>query len=97
MAMPKFKKEASKKFEKSEAPFAVKCDVHPWMSAWVAVFDHSFFTVTKQDGKFSLAGLPAGTYDVVAWHEKLGEQTASITVGADETKAQDFSFKKPSA
>ena len=94
-AMPKFKKEMTKKIEKSEAPFAVKCDVHPWMGAWLAVFDHSFFSVTKVDGKFSIAGLPAGTYEIEAWHEKLGVQTASVTVGADETKAQDFTFKKP--
>jgi plastocyanin len=97
VAMPKFKKETSKKFEKSEAPFAIKCDVHPWMNAWVAVFDHAFFSVTKEDGKFSLSGLPAGTYSIEAWHEKLGIQSASVTVGADETKAQDFKFAKPTA
>ncbi len=94
-AMPKFKKEMTKKFEKSEAPFAIKCDVHPWMGAWIAVFDHAFFSVTKEDGKFSITGLPAGTYEIEAWHEKLGTQTASVVI--DETKTQDFKFARPVA
>jgi uncharacterized protein YjdB len=48
--------------------------------------------VTSTDGKFTISGLDAGTYEITAWHERLGTQTASITVGATETKPQNFKF-----
>jgi hypothetical protein len=60
--------------------FRVKCDVHPWMSAHFAVFNHPYFGASKEDGTFTIAGVPDGTYDVIAWHEKLGEQEAKVTV-----------------
>jgi plastocyanin len=85
-------KEMTTTFAKPENMFEVKCDVHPWMRAYIGVFTHPFFSVTKPDGKFSISGLEAGTYEITAWHERLGTQTASITVGATETKAQDFKF-----
>jgi len=51
--------------------------------------------VTGADGKFSLKGLPPGTYTIEAWHEKAGTQTAQVTVGAKETKQANFTFKAP--
>ena len=54
--------------------FKVKCDVHPWMGAFVHVLDHPFFSVTGDDGTFTISGLPPGNYTVTAWHETLGEQ-----------------------
>ena len=95
MAMPKFKKQIVRSFDKAESVFPIKCDVHPWMSAWIAVFDHPFFAVTQKDGVFTIDGLSAGTHEIVAWHEKLGEQNFSVTIGADETKTLDITFKKP--
>ena len=50
------------------------------MSAWVAVFKHPYFGVTKEDGTFTLPNVPDGSYDVTLWHEKLGEQEAKVTV-----------------
>jgi plastocyanin len=90
--MPATLKEASTVFNKPEGVFNIKCDVHPWMSAWIAVFTHPFFSVTGTDGKFNIANLDPGTYEITAWHERLGTQTASITVGANETKTQNFKF-----
>jgi len=95
LAMPQFRKETTQIFTKEEFMFPVKCDVHPWMEGWIAVMSHPHFHVTKTDGKFTLADLPAGTYEVEAWHEKLGTQTLSVTVTADETKTADFSFAPP--
>jgi plastocyanin len=61
--------------------FRVKCDVHPWMGAWVAVLDNPYFAVTDKDGKFALPkGLADGDYTLHVWHEKLGEQDVKITV-----------------
>lgn len=95
LAMPKFRTETTKVFDKPEFMFALKCDVHPWMLGWLSVMDHPFFSTTKKEGQFTIANLPAGTYEVEAWHEKLGTQQASVTVTADETKTIDFTFSKP--
>ena len=85
-------KEMTTSFPKPEGMFQIKCDVHPWMLAWVGVFTHPFFSTTRTDGKFTISGLDPGTYEITAWHEKLGTQTASVTVGANETKTQNFKF-----
>jgi len=90
-------KEMTTTFPKPEAMFQVKCDVHPWMSAYMAVYTHPFFSVTSTDGKYTISGLDPGTYEITAWHEKLGTQTASITVAANETKTQSFKFAVPGA
>ena len=95
--MPPTLKEATTVFEKPEAVFHVKCDVHPWMSAYVGVFTNPFFSVTGADGKFTISGLDPGTYEITAWHERLGTQTASVTVAANETKTQGFKFAIPGA
>ncbi len=83
-----------KTFTKSEVMVKFKCDVHSWMSSYVGVLDHPFFSVTGEDGAFSLKGLPAGDYEIAAWHEKYGEQSAKVKVGDGEAKTQDFKFSK---
>jgi plastocyanin len=90
--MPATVTEATTTFPKPEAMFQIKCDVHPWMSAYMGVYTHPFFSVTSTDGKYTISGLAPGTYEITAWHEKLGTQTASITVGADATQTHDFKF-----
>lgn len=94
-AMPATLKEATTTFDKPEPIFQIKCDVHPWMSAYIGVFTHPFFSATSTDGKFTIAGLDAGTYEITAWHERLGTQTASVTVSGSDTKTQDFKFAVP--
>lgn len=94
IAMPKFRKEITRVFEKPEFMFGMKCDVHPWMGAWVAVMDHPFFSVTKEDGVFQINDLPAGQYEIEAWHEKMGTQKMQVTLGENETKEINFTFKK---
>jgi plastocyanin len=92
MPMPANRKEASATFDKPEPVFQIKCDVHPWMTAYVGVFNHPFYTVTGADGKFTIPNLEPGTYEITAWHERLGTQTASVTVPATGAKTQDFKF-----
>ena len=80
-------------FAREEISIPVKCNVHPWMRGYVAVFKHPYFIVTGKDGSFDLSNLPPGTYTLKAWHEKLGTATQQITVGANETKTVQFVFK----
>jgi len=80
-------------FAREEVAIPVKCNIHPWMRGYVAVFKHPYFAVTGKDGSFNLSNLPPGTYAIEAWHEKFGTTTQKITVGANETKNIDFIFK----
>ena len=80
-------------FDKPEVMVPFKCDVHGWMNAYVGVLDHPYFAVTKDDGKFELKDVPAGTYTIVAWHEKLGTQDQKVTLGEKESKEITFTFK----
>ena len=93
--MPGAVTESEVTFDKVEDSFKIKCDVHPWMGAWIAVLDHPFFNVTAEDGQYSIEGLPAGSYTVEAWHERLGTQSASVTVADGESASADFSFSRP--
>jgi plastocyanin len=79
-------------FDKPEPFLKFQCDVHPWMFAWVSVFDHPYFAVSGADGKFTIKNVPPGKYTLEAAHRKLGVQTAEIEVKADGA-AQDFTFE----
>jgi plastocyanin len=84
----------TKTFNRSELMIPVKCNVHPWMKAYINVMANPFYAVTGPDGSFTIQGLPPGTYTIAAVHERLGEQTAQITVGPKEHKTADFTFKE---
>jgi plastocyanin len=77
---------------KTPETFKVKCDVHPWMSMWIAVFDHPYFAVTGDDGTFTIKNLPDGVYTLQAWHELYGTQEQQITV-KDGKAVANFAFK----
>jgi hypothetical protein len=80
-------------FTAKEVMVPFKCDVHGWMNAYAGVLDHPYSAVTANTGAFELKTLPPGTYVIEAWHEKLGAQTQSVTIGEKETKEVTFTFK----
>jgi plastocyanin len=73
-------------FDKPEVFLKFKCDVHPWMFAWVSVFDHPYFSVSGKDGAFKIANVPAGKYTLVAEHRKAGKVTKEVEVTDAGTK-----------
>jgi plastocyanin len=81
-------------FAREEIAIPVKCNVHPWMHAYIAVFKHPYFAVSNKDGSFDLKGLPPGSYTVKAWHAKLGTLSQTVIVGAGETEKLEFVFKQ---
>jgi len=84
----------TKMFDKPEIGVSFRCDVHGWMRAYANVVTNPFFAVTKDDGSFEIKGLPAGTYTIEAWHEKLGTQTQKVTISDGAAAATaSFSFK----
>lgn len=80
-------------FRKPELMIPVRCAMHPWMQAFINVAANPFFAVSDATGHFAIKGLPPGTYTVVADQENLGQQTATVTVGAKQTVTQDFTYK----
>ena len=75
-------------------PTRVKCDVHPWMEAWIGVFAHPFYSVTDAAGSYRIDGVPAGQYTLKAWHERFGMREERITVADACEVAQDFVFSR---
>ncbi len=94
-AMPAAIKQATFSFTDEEPAFRIKCDVHPWMSSYLAVFNHPYFAVTGPDGSFEIPGLPAGTYTIEAWHERLGSQRSGVTLLDGLTAMVDLTFSLP--
>lgn len=88
-----------KSFDAAEVLVRVKCDVHPWMFAYIGVLDHPYFAVTDANGGYKIAGVPDGKYTLVAYHLKthmaasVGE-SKEIEVKGGEVK-QDFTVALP--
>lgn len=86
-----------KKFVKQEVLIPVKCNMHSWMLAHIAVLSHPFYAVSGADGSFSIKGLPPGEYEIEAWHEKFGAKTLKIKVAEKADAKADFSFDAATA
>jgi plastocyanin len=76
----------------SQPTIPIKCDIHPWMEAYLGVYDHPYFAVTGADGRFTLRDVPPGTYVLEAWHERFGTRTATVTLGPKDAKTATFTF-----
>lgn len=74
-------------------PLQLRCDVHPWMAAYLWVLEHPFFAVTADDGSFAIKNLPTGQYTLEAWHERLGTRRTRLTVSAAEKSPEKIEFR----
>ena len=70
----------------------VYCHIHSHMTASIMVFDHSYFRIPAADGTFALGDVPAGTYQISAWHERIGESVHSVKVEPGRTARVDFAL-----
>jgi plastocyanin len=84
-------------FALPELAMPIRCNVHPWMKAYIFVFKSPYFAVTAKDGKFEIGNLPPGTYTVEAWQERYGTQDQTVTVAPKESQEISFTFKATSA
>ena len=95
------KGELTREFEPQKLPINLQCDVHTWMGAKLAVFDHPYFAITKEDGSFEIPNVPAGaTVALVAWHEGVGYVLPELSKGREMNLKQgknvvDLQFKAP--
>ena len=97
ISQPQAGMESTRTFNTAEVMIPVGCDVHGWMSAFIGVTAHPYHAVTGDDGSFTIEGLPPGEYVIEAWHETLGAQTMSVTVGEAETGTADFTYDENAA
>ena len=92
ISQPRAGMTTERSFTTEEMTVPLECNVHGWMHANIAVLSHPFFATTGADGSFTISGLPAGTYELEARHEKLGTKTMSVTVPATGSVPANFAF-----
>ncbi len=83
----------TKKFDLPEV-VKITCDVHKWMSSYIVVKGNPYFAVTDENGRFKIENVPAGSYKIEAWQEKLGKKTSEVTVKSKEEAAVEFVYAK---
>lgn len=91
------KLEGSKTFTRPEVMVKIKCDVHPWMSAYAGVLSHPFFAVSGKGGEWEIKNVPAGKYTLAIWHEEWGTMEVPIEVADGATVEHTFTYSKAAA
>ncbi len=96
--MPVQGMELDKPFNKPELTVMIKCQVHPWMTAYVHVLPHPFFAVTDVQGRFEIKGLPPGSYTLEALQEdgmKVAPVDFQVSVAANTSQREDVTLQPP--
>jgi len=78
----------SERIAKTAGLIEVRCAQHPWTYAYIAVFDHPYFAVTKPDGTFRIDSVPAGNYRMMIWHYGASrpiERPVTVAAGGQAT------------
>ncbi len=95
VGMPNQGMRLTKVLKHPELPVTLKCNIHPWMKAYVGVMEHPYFAVSDESGAFEMEHVPPGTYQVEIWHEVLGVQSTEVVVGEREAVDLEVEFRKP--
>ena len=82
-------------FKKSERlPVPISCSIHPWMKGYLVIQEHPYMAVSSEDGKFSIANLPAGTeLEFQVWQEASG-YVSDVKSGGKKLPWKRGRFKK---
>ena len=81
-----------KRLEKAQL-LKVTCESHPWMRGYVQVLDSGAYTVTDEQGSFTLSNVPPGKHKLRLWHERLGEREETVEVTAGETVTRELTLQ----
>ena len=84
----------TRSFERPDS-ILVRCDIHSQMIAHILVLPNVFHTMPADDGSYSVAGVPPGTYELTAWHELFGRVTVPVDVASGGITAVDLTFSDP--
>jgi uncharacterized membrane protein/plastocyanin len=95
LSMPAREQRIQRSFRRPEVMVVTRCDIHPWMRAYIGVLDHPWFAVSGPDGRFSIPAVPPGTYLVEAWHEVLGTTSATVAVAPGQPVELELGFADP--
>jgi len=80
------------RFSQPAIMIPVRCNIHPWMEAYIGVVSNPYYAVTGDDGSFLIKNVPPGTYTLSVWTATFGTQERSVTVRAGESASVDFTF-----
>lgn len=77
-----------------DRPIRLSCDIHPWMRAWVYVFDHPRFAVTDKEGAFRIENIPPGEHRLILRQPDIRySEERVVTVKAGETTRINVEIK----
>jgi hypothetical protein len=66
-------------------PMELHCDIHSWMTGWLLVLDHPFFTTTTTDGSFEIKDVPAESQNLILWQSNVGYANPKFGAGMPVT------------
>jgi len=70
----------------------IRCDIHPWMKAWIHVVEHPYYSITNSRGEFRVDEIPPGTYRLKVWQQMLGVMEREVTIKPGKTLLRDFTY-----
>ena len=70
------------------------CNIHPQMRAIIYVTPNRCFTRAQADGTFEIRDIPPGQYEVVAWHERCGDQRQSVELLPGKPSEIEFTLQE---
>ena len=82
------------KMRKGRNVFVMQCGFHAYMESWGLAVAHPYYVLSGQDGHYSIADIPPGTYKAMAWHPLLSQEF-DVTIEAGKTTTLDITFDAP--